>query len=201
MKKTGICATNISKAIDFKHKQADLYPKSSLCGGLATKVTKSYIVTTYFCAKYNTTMIPYLISVVTNKCPRCRKGDLFTTKNAFVFKTMSKMNDRCPVCKQPTEIEVGFYYGTGYVSYALAVAFSVATFIAWKVLIGMTFGLEDNRIFYWFVVNAMLLLIFQPLMIRLSRSLWLSWFVKYDKDWLNKHATSAEPILHDHKKG
>ena len=31
------------------------------------------------------------------------------------------MNKECPVCGQPTEIEVGFYYGTGYVSYVLSI--------------------------------------------------------------------------------
>jgi hypothetical protein len=50
----------------------------------------------------------------------------------------TKMNEHCPVCGQVTEIEVGFYYGTGYVSYALTVAFSVATFIAWWVFIGIS---------------------------------------------------------------
>lgn len=28
-----------------------------------------------------------------------------------------------------------------------------------------------------------LLLLCQPLIMRLSRTLWLSWFVKYDADW------------------
>nr|WP_294994971.1 hypothetical protein [uncultured Sediminibacterium sp.] len=96
------------------------------------------------------------------------------------------MHENCPVCGQPTEIEVGFYYGTGYVSYALSVAFLVSTFVAWKVLIGMTFSIDDNRIFYWMGTAFALLLICQPLIMRLSRSLWLSWFVKYDPDW-NKH--------------
>lgn len=37
-----------------------------------------------------------------------------------------KMNERCPVCGQPMEIVKGFYYSTGYVSYALSVAVSVS---------------------------------------------------------------------------
>jgi len=45
------------------------------------------------------------------------------------------------------EIEVGFWYGTGFVSYALAVVVCAASFIAWKVLIGMS--LHDNRLFWW----------------------------------------------------
>ena len=87
----------------------------------------------------------------------------------------------CPVCGQPTEKEPGFYYGTGYVSYALAVAISVASFIAWFVLIGMS--VKDSRFFYWLAANAVLLVVLQPWLMRVSRSIWLSWFVKYDPDW------------------
>ena len=123
----------------------------------------------------------YLYSILANKCPRCRKGDLFVSPNAYKSGQMTQMHETCPVCGQPTEIEVGFYYGTGYVSYALTVAFSVATFIAWWVIIG--FSLDDNRFFWWMGTNAVLMVIMQPLFMRLSRSIWLSWFVSYEKDW------------------
>lgn len=105
------------------------------------------------------------------------------------------MHENCPVCGQPTEIEVGFYYGTGYVSYALSVAFLVTTFVAWKVLIGMTFSIDDNRIFYWMGTAFALLLICQPLLMRLSRSLWLSWFVKYDPDWEKHPIKTPERVI------
>lgn len=97
-----------------------------------------------------------------------------------------EMHEKCPVCGQPTEIEVGFYYGTGYVSYALTVALTVATFIAWKVLIGLSFDIDDNRIFYWLGTNIVILIVLQPPLMRLSRSLWLSWFVDYEPDYKNK---------------
>ena len=77
----------------------------------------------------------YLFSTITNKCPRCREGKLFTSSNPYDLSNITKMNDHCPVCGQQTEIEVGFYYGTGYVSYALTVAYFVSMFVAWKVLI------------------------------------------------------------------
>lgn len=89
-----------------------------------------------------------------------------------------KMPERCPVCGQLFEIEPGFWYGTGFVSYALAVAVSVATFIAWKVLIG--FSLDDNRLFWWMGVNGLILVLVQPLLMRLSRTIWLNFFVRYD---------------------
>lgn len=97
---------------------------------------------------------------------------------------------QCSVCGQPTEIEVGFYYGTGYVSYALTVALSVSTLVAWWVLIG--FGLEDHRFLYWLISNAVLLLLLQPFLMRLSRSIWISWFVSYDPDWREHEAETPE---------
>ncbi len=49
------------------------------------------------------------------------------------------MNEKCPVCGQTTDMEPGFYYGTSYVSYALADAITVATLVTWWVLIGFHF--------------------------------------------------------------
>ena len=135
----------------------------------------------------------YLISVLNNKCPRCRKGNIFYSSNAYKFGEFTRMNETCPVCGQPTEIEVGFYYGTGYVSYALTVGFSVATFIAWWVLIG--FSLDDTRFFWWMGTNAVLMILMQPLFMRLSRSIWLSWFVKYEKDWEKNPLEKPERVI------
>lgn len=101
------------------------------------------------------------------------------------------MHKDCPVCGQPTEIEVGFYYGTGYVSYALTVAISVATFVAWIVLIGMSW--DDNRFLYWLITNAIILTLLMPWLMRVSRSLWFSWFVKYDPNW-RTNKISAEDL-------
>ncbi|MFT3680196.1 MAG: DUF983 domain-containing protein [Ferruginibacter sp.] len=124
---------------------------------------------------------PGVLNLLQCKCPRCRRGDMFSVKNPWKLKTTMRMNKDCPVCTQPLNIEVGFYYGTGYVSYALSIALSVASFIAWWMLIG--FSVDDNRVFWWLGVNSILLLLSQPYMMRLSRTLWLAFFVWYDKDW------------------
>lgn len=105
------------------------------------------------------------------------------------------MHEHCQVCGQPTEIEVGFYYGTGYVSYALSIAVLVASFIAWKVLIGVTFSINDNRIFYWMGFAFVVLFALQPVLMRLSRTLWLSWFVTYDPDWKDHPVDSVSERL------
>jgi hypothetical protein len=105
----------------------------------------------------------------------------------FVFTTSAykkgfmKMHSNCTECIQHTELEQGFYYGSAYVSYALTVALSATTFVAWYVLIGM--GLDDNRVFWWMGSNALFLIVLQPWLMRLSRVIWLSFFVKYNPDW------------------
>lgn len=91
------------------------------------------------------------------------------------------MHEECPVCKQKYDMEPGFWYGTGYVSYALAIAFSVATFIAWWVLIGIS--VSDNRVLWWLLTNSILLIVLQPVLMRLSRTIYVYFFVKYDEDY------------------
>ena len=104
-----------------------------------------------------------------------------------------RMNKTCPVCGQPTEIEVGFYYGTSYVSYVLTILISVLSFIAWWLIIGMS--LHDNRFFVWIGFNAVLLILLQPWLMRFSRSLWISWFVKYDPHWKENNPDNFERII------
>lgn len=137
----------------------------------------------------------YLVSTLDNRCPRCRTGKIFSSSNPYDLKNTVKMHRQCPVCGQPTEIEVGFYYGTGYVSYAVTTAFSVATFIAWWVLIG--FSTEDTRFFWWLGINSVLMILMQPLFMRLSRSLWLSWFVKYDPNWRTNKIQKLDRVIAD----
>ena len=107
---------------------------------------------------------PGVLNLLKCKCPRCRKGDMFEGRNPWHLKSTMKMNKACPVCGQPLNIEVGFYYGSGYVSYALTVAFSMVSFIAWLLLLG--FSLDDNRLYYWLAVNGILLLATQPYLMR-----------------------------------
>ncbi len=123
----------------------------------------------------------YLSATFGCRCPRCREGKLFKNPVSARFKRNMEMNKECPVCGQATELEVGFYYGTSYVSYALTIGISVATLVLWLTLIGMS--TSDNRFFIWLASNAVFLFLLQPWLMRLSRSLWISWFVRYDPNW------------------
>lgn len=133
------------------------------------------------CAAHQQRKPSLLLSILGNRCPRCRRGRLFEESNPYRLGRFMRMNKHCPVCGQATEPETGFYFGTGYVSYALSIALSVATFVAWWVLIG--FSLDDNRLFWWLGLNGVLLVLMQPLLMRISRTIWLAFFVYYDPEW------------------
>jgi endogenous inhibitor of DNA gyrase (YacG/DUF329 family) len=135
---------------------------------------------------------PSFLKVLQCKCPRCRKGNLFVERNPYKLSSIMKMNEPCPVCGQPFELEVGFYYVSGYISYGLSIALSVASLIAWWVFVGLS--VNDNRIFYWLIFNAVLLLSLQPLIMRLARAIWLSFFVRYDKNWRTNPPKQSERL-------
>ena len=137
----------------------------------------------------------YFWSILTMKCPRCRRGKMYNDGNPYrslKLKHIFDMPERCPECGQRYDLEQGFWYGTGYVSYALAVAVSVSTFVAWWVLIGVS--TEDNRIFWWLGTNTVLLVMLQPWLMRLSRVIYLYFFVSYDPNY-----KETKPKEFDHK--
>ena len=135
----------------------------------------------------------YLASVLSCRCPRCREGKLFKNPVSISLKKNMAMNEKCPVCGQATDIEVGFYYGTGYVSYLVALVISAICFVLWWLVVGFSF--TDNRFLFWIISNSVLLILLQPWLMRFSRSLWISWFVRYDPDWEENKPTDPERIV------
>ncbi|MBC7829365.1 MAG: DUF983 domain-containing protein [Chitinophagaceae bacterium] len=122
-------------------------------------------------------------SVFTMKCPRCRRGKMFTNNNPWNLKKVLSMYDRCPECAQPYELEVGFWYGTGFVSYGLSIVLTIVSFVAWYIFIGMS--VRDNRFFWWMGINIGLLIVLQPWLMRMSRVIYVHFFVKYDSNYKN----------------
>lgn len=131
----------------------------------------------------------YLTTVLSCRCPRCREGKLFKYPLTIRIKRNMEMFDTCPVCGQPTDIEVGFYYGTGYISYLIALGITGISFLIWYMVIGVSF--KDNRFLAWIILNSVFLIGLQPWLMRFSRCLWLSFFVGYEPDW--EHIAPVEP--------
>ncbi len=63
-------------------------------------------------------------------------------------------------------------------------------FTTWTLTLGMSF--RDNSIFWCLRVGVVILLLLQPVLQRLSRSIWIVFFVRYDKDWaINKGSSEV----------
>lgn len=120
------------------------------------------------------------------RCPRCRRGSMFKNNNAYrklSLKHIFDMYENCPVCRQKFDLEVGFWYGTGYVSYLLVILLSGFTFFAWWAIIGIS--INDNRVFYWLAFNTMIIILLQPWLMRISRVIYIYFFIKYNENYEN----------------
>jgi uncharacterized protein (DUF983 family) len=148
------------------------------------------------CANKKEVKPNFILAILQNKCPRCRRGKMYQSKNPYHLRSFMRMFDRCQVCGQPLDMEPGFYYGTNMVSYSLAILISVLSFFIWWIIIG--FSLHDNRFFWWIGFNAVLLLAMQPPLMRLSRTIWLAFFVPYSPNWNLGDIIESERVNKEH---
>ncbi len=106
------------------------------------------------------------------KCPKCRKADLFYFP-ILKFRRMYTMKDNCSCCGQKYMLEPGFFYGAMFLSYIMSSFFMLISFFVLKLSLGLktwdTFGL---------VLILMILMYFY--VFRVSRSIWLHFFLHYD---------------------
>ena len=119
-----------------------------------------------------------LFGIITQKCPRCREGNLFATQNPYSFSEGTKMHDSCPVCNQDFKIEPGFYIGALWTSFPIVI-FIMALL---SILLLVYFKLSLT---YFFIILTVFLFLLQPIITRLGRSIWIHIFVNYDPSATN----------------
>ena len=119
-----------------------------------------------------------LYSIFTGTCPVCQTGKMYKTKNPYIFSETLNMHENCQHCDTKFKIEPSFFYGAMYVSYAVGVAFAVAAFIIAYFFIGL------GRLNTFFVITGTLFVFF-PIILRLSRNIWINFFFKYNKEKAN----------------
>ncbi|TWJ04468.1 uncharacterized protein DUF983 [Mucilaginibacter frigoritolerans] len=126
---------------------------------------------------------PMWPAIVHAKCPRCRRGDMFTTP-MYGFKSQ-KMNTTCPHCGLVFEREPGYFYVAMFVSYALFVAEMVTLAVAISVLSG-----SRNPWVYVSIIIAVGVAL-SPFNFRYSRVLLLHWLTP----GLHYHPEMSEDII------
>jgi len=81
-----------------------------------------------------------------------------------------KQYDRCPVCHESFNREVGFYYGAMYAAYGLNVLLGILVFVLTNVV--LDWGIHG--FLYTFIILAIGL---WPVLYRLGRLIWINIFV------------------------
>ncbi len=114
-----------------------------------------------------------IYSIFKGKCPVCHQGDMYLTRNPYNLTQTLKMHDRCSHCNQKFQIEPSFFYGAMYVSYGVGIAFAVAAFVI------AHFFLGGGLLTSFFAITGTLLLFF-PIIMRLSRNIWINIFIDYN---------------------
>nr|WP_297785524.1 DUF983 domain-containing protein [uncultured Allomuricauda sp.] len=121
-----------------------------------------------------------MYSILTGNCPRCHEESMYEKTNPYALSKIFSMNERCSHCGLKYKIEPSFFYGAMYVSYAVGIAFAVAAFVISFLFIGTT-------LLTTFISIVGTLIVFMPVIIRLSRNIWINFFVKYDSNAIKKH--------------
>lgn len=117
-----------------------------------------------------------LNSILTGSCPKCQEESMYLEKNPFKMGKIFEMHETCSHCGTRYKMEPSFFYGAMYVSYGLSIAFGVAAFIIANVFLGL--GLIHS-----FIAIVATLIITFPIILRLSRNIWINMFIHFDKDW------------------
>ena len=116
-------------------------------------------------------------AIIQCRCPRCRKGNLFTN-SPFSLRFGRRLNIHCPVCNLHFEREPAFFEGALYFNYAMNVAIMMSSGVATYVLLG------DPGPYVYFGISAAMVVLLVSFTSRLSKSMMLHFFggVDYQPD-------------------
>ena len=113
-----------------------------------------------------------IYSVLRGKCPSCHKGDFFKYSFTMNLFRVNKIKKTCSYCDLKYMIEPAFYFGALYVSYGITVALCIVTFVISKLMLNVALLTS-------FITIFVVLILFIPVNLRLSRILWINMFVSY----------------------
>ncbi|WP_186300003.1 DUF983 domain-containing protein [Algoriphagus sp. NBT04N3] len=105
-------------------------------------------------------------AIVEAKCPRCRKGNIFSV-SIFSFNKLTDIKHSCEVCNASFQPEPRFYDGAMYISYAFSVALVIAVFVAINVLV------DVPKLWMYLTTIVVINLVLLPAMLRYSKVLYL----------------------------
>jgi uncharacterized protein (DUF983 family) len=116
-----------------------------------------------------------LYSILFGACPKCHQESMYVEKNPYKLSDIFEMHERCSHCDTKYKIEPSFFYGSMYVSYGVGIAFAVAAFV-------ISYLIFEASLIITFLSIVFTLIAFMPVIMRLSRNIWINLFMSYDKN-------------------
>jgi uncharacterized protein (DUF983 family) len=120
-----------------------------------------------------------LYSIIYGACPKCHGESMYMTKNPYVLTDTLKINQHCSHCKTKYRLEPSFFYGSMYVSYGVGIAFAFVAFV-------ISYLILDSSLNVTFLSIIGTLVVLGPIIMRLSRNIWINLFMHYDKTLAKK---------------
>ena len=120
-----------------------------------------------------------IYSILSGSCPKCHGESMYENKNPYVLSDVLKIKEKCSHCETKYRLEPSFFYGSMYVSYGVGIAFAVAAFIISHLFF-------DSSLNVSFISIIGTLVVFGPIIMRLSRNIWINMFVNYNKELVKK---------------
>tara|TARA_R110002012_G_scaffold308081_2_gene514076 strand:- start:2546 stop:2923 length:378 start_codon:yes stop_codon:yes gene_type:complete len=112
--------------------------------------------------------------IVKGVCPKCHNESMYVNKNPYAVTQLFEMHERCSHCNTKYKIEPSFFYGSMYVSYGVGIAFAVAAFVISYLFLNSTLTTA-------FIVIVATMIVLYPVIIRVSRNIWINLFMSYNK--------------------
>ena len=116
-----------------------------------------------------------IYSIFKGSCPKCHEESMYKNPNAYILKDTLKMHERCSNCNTKYKIEPSFFYGSMYVSYGVGITFAVAAFV-------ITYLILETSLDVAFIAIVITMIGSLPIILRLSRNIWINLFMNFDKD-------------------
>tara|TARA_B100001059_G_scaffold124280_1_gene124269 strand:- start:185 stop:565 length:381 start_codon:yes stop_codon:yes gene_type:complete len=114
-----------------------------------------------------------IYSILFGVCPKCHKESMYVIKNPYQLYDTLKMHERCRHCSTKYKIEPSFFYGSMYVSYGVGIVFALLAFFISNIIF-------DSSLKISFVSIVITLIGFMPIIMRVSRNIWINLFMSYD---------------------
>lgn len=115
-----------------------------------------------------------LYSILNGLCPVCQQESMYKETNPYKISRIFDMHERCSHCGTKYKMEPSFFFGAMYVSYGVGIAFAVPAFV-------ISYFVFKLSLLWVFICIVATLIVFMPIIIRLSRNIWVNFFFDYNE--------------------